>query len=118
MANNRLDRINNELKKALSEVINYKLKDEFENSIISVIEAKTTLNLEFCDVYVSILAPNEEQVEVSFQNLKKNLTYIRTEVAKLVKLRAMPRLNLHLDKSEEYSAHINNLLNQIKNENK
>ena len=118
MANNRLDKINNELKKTLAEVINFKLKDEIDNAIVSVLEAKTTLNLEFCDVYVSILAPNEEQINKVFQTLQKNLTYIRSEVAKLIKLRAMPRINLHLDKSEQYSAHINSLLTKIKNEQK
>lgn len=113
MANNRLDKINNELKKAISEVVNFKLKTEINNAIISVLEAKTTLNLEFCDVYVSILTPNKQQTDSVFQLLKQNLTYIRSEVSKIVKLRAMPRLNLHLDKSEEYSAHINKLINQI-----
>ena len=46
--------------------------------------------------------------------LQKSLTYIRTETAKLIKLRAMPKLRLHLDTSGEYSSHINELLEKIK----
>ncbi len=113
MANNRLDKINSELKKALAEVINYKLKDEISNAIISVTEAKTTLNLEYCDVYISIYSPNKDNIEKIFNILKNNISFIRTETAKLIKLRQMPKLQLHLDTSEEYSAHINELLQKI-----
>ena len=114
MSNNRIDKINNELKKSIAEVINFKLKEEINNAIISVTEAKTTLNLEFCDVYVSIFSPNKEDEEKIFIMLQKSLTYIRTETAKLIKLRAMPKLRLHLDTSGEYSSHINELLEKIK----
>ena len=114
MSNNRIDKINNELKKGIAEVINFKLKDEINNAIISVIEAKTTLNLEYCDVYVSIFSPNKEDEQKIFTLLQRNLTYIRSETSKLVKLRAMPKIQLHLDTSAEYSAHINQLIEQIK----
>ena len=115
MANIRLDKINSELKKAIAQVINNKFADKLTNAIISVTDAKTTLNLEFCDVYVSIFSPDKSKIEEIYVMIAQNLTEIRAEVTKKVKLRAMPRLNLHLDKSEEYSQHINNLLKDINN---
>ena len=115
MANNRLDKINSELKRAIAKVINFKFDGKYKNSLISVTEAKTTLNLEFCDVYVSILSTDKELVEQIYLSLTQSLTEIRSEVARIVNLRSMPRLNLHLDKSQEYSQHINNLLKEIKN---
>ena len=117
MASNRLDKINSELKKAIAEVINSKFQDKIGNAIISVTEAKTTLNLEFCDVYISIFTTKNELIDEIYKQISKSLTEIRSEVAKLVRLRSMPRLNLHLDRSEEYSQHINELLNKINNKN-
>ena len=115
MANNRIDKINSELKRAIAKVINSKFVDKFDNALISVTEAKTTLNLEFCDVYISILAVNEEKTQEILKQISQSLTEIRSEVAKIINLRAMPRLNLHIDRSEEYSQHINKLLKDIKN---
>ena len=117
MANNRLEKINSELKRAIAKVINNKFADKFTNSLISVLEAKTTLNLEFCDVYVSIMTTSTQNQQEIFTALQKSLTEIRAEVTKLVKLRAMPRINLHLDRSEEYSQHINKLLKEINMKN-
>lgn len=106
MANNRIDKINSELKKAIAKVINNKFTDKISNAIISVTDARTTLTLEFCDVYISIFSPDKAKKEEIYSLIAQNLTDVRSEVSKLVKLRAMPRLNLHIDNSEEYSQQI------------
>ena len=72
MANNRIDKINSELKKAIAKVINYKFADKISNAIISVTSAKTTLTLEFCDVYISIFSPDNSKKEEIIITHKSN----------------------------------------------
>ena len=52
---NRLNRINEELKKEISNVISFELKNPNVTGLISVTKAKVTPDLKYAKIYVSIL---------------------------------------------------------------
>ena len=52
---NRLGRINEELKKEISQVINYELKNPDVTGMVSVTKVKITPDLKYAKVYVSVL---------------------------------------------------------------
>lgn len=52
---NRLNRINEELKKEISNVISFELKNPNVTGLISVTKAKITPDLKYAKIYVSIL---------------------------------------------------------------
>lgn len=54
--------------------------------------------------------------EAAWQGLNKALGFMRTEIAKRIRLRFAPNLILVKDTSMEYSAHIEGLLKKIKEE--
>lgn len=60
---NRLNRINEELKKEISNVISFELKNPNVTGLISVTKAKITPDLKYAKIYVSIL---------NSKNIKKN----------------------------------------------
>ncbi len=108
---NRLDRIDEELKKEISSIINYELNNPKITGLISVTKVKITPDLRYAKVFVSIL--NSKNVKVTFANLKKSSGYIRTEIAKRINLRITPEIVFVLDDSMEYGAKIDQILKDI-----
>lgn len=109
--NNRLGRIDEELKKEISQIINYELKNPKITGLISVTKTKITPDLKYAKVYVSIL--NSKNLKETLANLKKSSGYIRTEIAKRINLRITPELIFVLDDSMEYGAKIDQILKEI-----
>ena len=113
---NRLGRIDEELKKEISNIINYELNNPKVTGMISVTRAKITPDLKYAQIYVSIL--NSKNVKETLANLKKSSGYIRTEIAKRINLRITPELIFVLDDSMEYGAKIDQILKEISPEKK
>lgn len=108
---NRLGRIDEELKKEISNIINYELKNPNITGLISVTKAKITPDLKYAKVYVSIL--NSKNTKNTFAALKKSSGFIRSEIAKRINLRITPELVFVLDDSMEYGAKIDQILKEI-----
>ena len=109
--NTRFERINEELKKEISHIISYELKNPNVTGLISVTKAKITPDLKYAKIYVSIL--NSKNVKETLAGLKKSSGYIRTEIAKRINLRITPELIFELDDSIEYGAKIDSILKDI-----
>lgn len=109
--NNRQGRIDEELKKELSQIISYELKEPSVTGMVSVTRVKVTPDLKYAKISVSIL--NSKNVKETLAGLKKSSGYLRTELAKRVNLRNTPELVFELDDSLEYGAKIDRILNDI-----
>lgn len=109
--NNRFNRIDEELKKEISNIISFKLKNPNITGMISVTKVKVTTDLKFAKVYVSIL--NSKNLKDTLAGLKKSSGFIRTEVAKRINLRTTPEIIFVLDDSIEYGAKIDSILKDI-----
>ena len=117
---NRLNRIDEEMKKEISHIITYDLKDPNITGLISVTKVKVSGDLKYAKVYVSMLtAKDNKQVLAA---LKKSAGFVRTEVAKRINLRTTPEIIFIFDDSIEYGARIDtilkNVIKDIKPENK
>ena len=107
----RLGRVNEELRKAISHIITYELKNPDVTGMISVTRVKVTPDLKYAKVYVSILNP--KSVEETMKGLKESAGFIRSQVAKTVNLRITPELVFEYDDSIEHGEKIDNILKQI-----
>lgn len=108
---NRMNRVDEELKKELSNIISYELENSKITGMISVTKVKTTPDLRYARVYVSIL--NSKNRKETLAGLKKSAGYIRSEIAKRINLRVTPELIFELDDSIEYGAKIDTILKEI-----
>lgn len=114
---NRLNRINEELRKEISNIISFELKNPDATGLISVTKVKVTPDLKYAKVYVSIL--NSKSDEKTIEALKKSSGFIRSLIAKNVNLRITPELVFEKDDSMEYGQKIDNILKELnKGENK
>ena len=113
---NRLGRVNEELKKVISEVINYELKNPDATGMISVTKVKVTPDLKYAKVYVSVL--NSKNLDKTIQGLKDSSGFIRSRVAKTINLRITPELVFEYDDSIVYGEKIDAILKSLKDEQK
>ena len=106
--NNRFNRVDEELKKQVSNII---MKDPNLKGLISVTKAKVTPDLKYAKVYVSIL--NAKDVKKDLAILKKSAGLTRSLIAKRMNLRITPEIIFELDDSMEYGARIDSILREI-----
>ena len=112
----RLNRINEELKKEISRIFTFELKNPNITGLLSVTRAKITPDFKYAKVYVSIL--NSKDIDKTMQGIKDSAGFIRSQIAKTINLRITPELVFELDDSLEYGMRIDNILKEIKGENK
>lgn len=108
----RLNRINEELRKELSSILAFDLKNPNITGMLSVTKVKITPDFKYAKVYVSIL--NSKNIEKTMQGLKESAGYIRSQIAKTINLRITPELNFELDDSLEYGEKIESILKDLK----
>lgn len=113
MAKYRLGRINEEIKKEISNIVRNEINDPRLTAMISVTRVEVTNDLRYAKVFISVFG-NDESKNESIKALKSSLGFIRREVGHRVKLRYTPEIILELDKSLEYGMHINDLLSNLK----
>lgn len=109
-SNNRLSRIQEELKREISNIINYELNNSNITGMISVTKVKVSPDLSRARVFVSMINSNKKNTLAA---LKKSSGFIRREIAHKVNLRTTPELIFEFDESIEYGAKIDNILKDI-----
>lgn len=107
----RLNRINEELKKEISHILTFELKNPNVTGLISVTRAKITPDFKYAKVYVSVL--NSKDVAKTMQGLKESSGFIRSQIAKTINLRITPELVFELDDSMEYGMKIDNIIKEL-----
>ncbi|MDD4504652.1 MAG: 30S ribosome-binding factor RbfA [Clostridiaceae bacterium] len=113
MAKHRIDRISEEVKKVVSEIIRNDLNDPRISTLCSVVSAEVTSDLRYAKVYISVLG-NDEEKKSTMKGLNSAAGFIRRELGKNIELRYSPEVNFELDNSIEHGAYINKLLKEVK----
>lgn len=107
----RLNRVNEELKKEISRILTFELKNSKVTGLISVTKAKITPDFKYAKIYVSIL--NSKNIDKTMEGLKESSGFIRSQIAKNINLRVTPELTFEIDDSLEYGAKIDRILKEI-----
>lgn len=96
----RTIRIAGEMQRALSEIIQFDMKDPRIPPVTGVTKVKLTKDLQFAKVYVSIFASPEEK-KTAVECLASSEGFIRSMLGKRMIIRQLPRLTWRLDNSAE-----------------
>ena len=114
MASHRIEKINGQIQRELSLIIQQKMKDKRLNPTgLSITRVKATPDLKVATVYVSILGSDQEK-EDALASLESAKGFLRSNLGKVLKTHSTPALIFKLDGSVEYSLHIEALLSEIK----
>jgi ribosome-binding factor A len=114
MANYRTGRVNEELMKALCEIIRTVKDPRVSTSFISITAVDCTPDLKNAKVWYSVMG--ERRKGDTQKGLVNATGYIRTQIAKMLNLRITPELKFIPDDSMKHGAHIASLMKQVEEE--
>ena len=118
MANYRRGRINEEVTKAMCEILRTLKDPRIARGFVTITGADVTPDLKFAKIYFSFLEKlPEAEAAARRAEIKKGLQsahgYIRRALATQLNLRITPELTFIPDTSAEYGANISRILNEI-----
>ena len=109
-----MERANSEVMRCLADILDTKLHDpRFSGRFITVTEVNMSPDFKYCKVTVGITSDNKEETEAIMKLLKKSQGYIKSELAGMVRMPAVPQLNFVMDKGAENSLRINEILKNL-----
>ena len=111
MAKERINKINEEMHRALAEIIR-ELKDTRIPIMTSVVAVSVTNDLSYAKVYVSVMGDEETQKK-AIQGLKSAAGYVRRELGRRIEIRHTPEILFELDRSIEHGAYINKIISEL-----
>ena len=111
MANNRIARTNDDIRRVLSELLRDVKDPRVQQGMLSVTRVETTGDLRYAKVWISVYGlKNEKEFR---RGLKSASGWLRRELANAMTLRYTPELIFELDHSMEYGAHISSMLRDL-----
>lgn len=108
---NRIERANAEIQRCLIEIIKYKMNDPRLGGVVSITEVGVTPDFKFCKAKVSVL--NLEDVEKVTKVLQSSEGFIKRELAKMVDMPQIPKINFVVDKSAISAMRVEEILKTL-----
>lgn len=107
----RSNRVAEQMKKELADIISRKLKDP-RVGFVTVTDVDVTGDLQQAIVYITCLGSAKEREE-TMKGLEKAKGFIRSEISHRIRLRITPEISFEFDSSVEYGNRIDTLLRQL-----
>ncbi|WP_414056107.1 30S ribosome-binding factor RbfA [Macrococcus equi] len=107
----RSERVGQQMKKEISEIINQKIKNP-NVGFVTVTEVEVTGDLSLATVYVTVLGEERDRKK-SLEALEKSKGFIKSEIAHRMDLRIVPDLKFTYDESIDYGNKIERMLAEL-----
>ncbi|MDN5342044.1 30S ribosome-binding factor RbfA [Oceanotoga sp. DSM 15011] len=116
MAGFKIQMLESQIMKLLNSNISSLRNDKLRGQLFTINKVKLAKDKSYADIFVSTLNGNIEKI---LDGLNESKGYLRTLIAKNIRMYKAPELRIHKDEGIEASIRINNLLNniEIKDEN-
>jgi len=105
-------RVNDLLRLELSEILRREVKDP-RVALASVSAVEVTRDLAHAQVWISVLGDDDEQRADTIATLERARGFVRSVLARRVRLRTVPELVFKLDRGAEHSQRISELLESL-----
>lgn len=112
----RKSRLEQDIKRYLSQIILINVRDPRLDNNLSITDVKITEDMKYAKISVSFLGDEKKRIE-SVEILNKAKGYIRKELSNKLTTRFTPELNFFIDDSVENSIRINKLLRNLHEDN-
>ncbi len=107
----RTDRLSEEIKKELSDLIRNQIKDPRLPELVSITAVRVTKDLRYAKVYVSVFGDDDKKND-AIAALKHAAGFIRHEIGQRVNIRYIPEFTFILDDSIEKGMYISKLIDE------
>ncbi len=108
----RIERVNNLIRREISELLQRQVKDPRLGSFITVTEVSTSPDLRSAKVFVSSINSQANKGEL-LSVLTGASGFLRSELTRRLKLRRVPDLTFHWDDSIERGEHLLELIERV-----
>ena len=115
MPSHRIERVNTQIKREISELIQQHLRDPRLTEFVAVTEVATSPDLKYAKVYISSMGGQQEEGQV-LSALNSAAGFLRSSLAKRMKMRYTPELHFLWDNSIEHGDKVLRLLDQVSKE--
>ncbi|HLS07821.1 30S ribosome-binding factor RbfA [Lentibacillus sp.] len=111
MSNIRANRVAEQMKKELGELIGQKIKDP-RVGFVTVTDVEVTGDLQQAKVFITVLGDEEEKHDTLI-GLAKAKGFIRSEIGKRIRLRKTPEITFEFDEAYEHGNRIEEILRDL-----
>ncbi len=111
----RIERVNQLLRREISELLQHQVKDPRLGSLIAVTDVEASADLKYAKVFVSCMSSDEEKKEI-LSGLASAAGFLRKELTDTLKLRRVPEFSFYWDDSIERGDHLLQLIDQVNSE--
>lgn len=116
MSNMRAERVGEQMKKEVMDIINNKVKDP-RVGFITITDVELTNDLSQAKVFLTVLG-NKKEVNGTFKALDKAKGFIKSELGSRMRLRIVPELFFEYDESIEYGNKIEKMIQDLHKQDK
>ncbi|MFG6118293.1 30S ribosome-binding factor RbfA [Thalassobacillus sp. B23F22_16] len=111
MSDLRANRVAEQMKKELGDIISKKIKDP-RVGFVTVTDVDVTGDLQQAKVYISVLGDDKQQQD-TLLGLAKAKGFIRSEIGKRIRLRKTPEIAFEFDEAIERGNRIEEILRDL-----
>lgn len=112
MRNERVRKINEEIRRILSDIIRNDIKDPRVGGMVSIVRVDASKDLRHAKVYASVMGEDHDG-ERTIEGLTQAAGFIRRELGRQMSAYYVPELTFVLDDSIEYSIDISQKINEL-----
>lgn len=111
----RPDRIGEEIRRIISDLLLQGLKDPRLHGLISITAVDVTRDYSYATVYFTVLGSDqsEEELQDVIEGFESSKGFIRSKVGNALQLRHTPELIFKVDRSMEYGRHIDEIIDHL-----
>ncbi len=109
----RIERLNSEVQKTLTQILSNELKDPRINGLITITKTEVSADLSHAKVFVSILSNSKKNEEMTFKILQNSSSFIRKSLSQKLNLRLTPEIHFFKDTTWEEAARMDRLLDSL-----
>ncbi|MCI8555217.1 MAG: 30S ribosome-binding factor RbfA [Clostridia bacterium] len=114
----RFERANSELQRCIADIIQNKMNDPRISPMLYISEVNVTPDFRFCKVKVALDSEDEQELKEIIKVLEKSEGFIKRELAQMVNMPHMPKLQFLIDKGTQATVRINEILKNLNKEEK
>lgn len=117
MNDKKLGRVNEEIRRVLSDTILTQIKDPRIDSLTTVTEVRTTRDLKFSTIYIDVPGDGERDEEI-LEGFESAKGFLRKQIADKLDLRIVPELKLRIDHKLQDAMKMSELIDKVRAEDK
>ena len=108
----RTERVAHLIQREIGDVILKELTD-VRIGFVTISRVEVTTDMAYAKIHISVMGTDKQKRD-SMAGLAHSSSYLRTHLAKVMKMRTVPRLQFIEDKNLGHGFRINEILNEIK----